>query len=352
MSWWERLRVNAKEYELRKDEFMKKWERRYIVITAIIFAVACIATIVFEYICVEKVEIIRTLLTSIFLLIAIAMIVYLFIGGIFAMKQGIHHIKKCDDELFGKIDQYKRCWGENQHYYIKQIQIINLYYGEGGKVDELVKNKEIERLYARADFLLIQNSLFDNLITCFYSLVISVVASFVCQMMESESVLLMFVWMVIILLSFFGIILSRYAEKGQAGSYRYYIDEYERGLLLQKITDLEKKLTITADDEQILETKQVVINELIRMRQKNKLKKQKEKLESDIKQVGQLDLCLGDYSKCYIQKIYVNGTTACLVYDREKGKENNYIGELNLMNQEYAILYRIMNSYELISYSE
>ena len=70
-------------------------------------------------------------------------------------------------------------------------------------------------------------------------------------MMECESALLIFVWMVTILLAFFGIILSRYAEKGQAGSYRYYIDEYERGLLLQKIADLEKKLTINGDDEQM-----------------------------------------------------------------------------------------------------
>ena len=231
--------------------------KRYIVVTAIIFAITCVATVVFVYnvshLSVGTVEIIRTILNLIFLLIAVAMIVYFVICGILIMKRGIHNIKKCDDEIFRKIDQYKKCWGEDKHYYIKQIQIINLYYEEGGKVDELVKNKEIERLYARADFLLIQNSLFDNLITCFYSLVISVIASFVCQMMECESVLLMFVWMVTILLSFFGIILSRYAEKGQAGSYRYYIDEYERDLLLQKITDLEKELTITGDDEQILD---------------------------------------------------------------------------------------------------
>lgn len=213
-----------------------------------------------------------------------------------------------------------------------------------------MKNKEIERLYARADFLLIQNSLFDNLITCFYSLVISVIASFVCQMMECESVWLMFVWMVTILLSFFGIILSRYVEKGQAGSYRYYIDEYERELLLQKINDLEKKLTITDDDEQILETKQIVINELICIRQKKKIKKQKEKLETDIRQIGKLDLCIGDYNTCYIQKIYINGVVGCLVYDQEKGKENNYIGELNLINQDYLILYQILNRYGLISY--
>ena len=201
-------------------------------------------------------------------------------------------------------------------------------------------------------FLLIQKSLFDNLITCFYSLAISVIASFVCQMMECESTLLIFVWMVIILLAFFGIFLSRYVEKGQAGSYRYYIDEYERGLLLQKIADLEKKLTINVDDEQMLETKQLVINELIHIRKKKKLKKEKEKLENDIKQVGQLDLCIGDYNTCYIQKIYINGMAGCLVYDREKGKENNYIGELNLINQEYSILYQILKRYGLISYCE
>lgn len=326
------------------------------VITAIICAIACVASVLFVYnvssLSVGTVEIIKTILSSIFLLVAVAMIVYFVVCGILTMKRGISNIKKCHDELFRKIDQYKKCWGEDKHYYIKQIQIINLYYEEDGKVDELVKNKEIERLYARADFLLIQNSLFDNMIACFYSLVISVIASFVCQMMECESVLLMFVWMVTILLSFFGIILSRYAEKGQAGSYRYYINEYERGLLLQKVTDLEKKLTITVDDEQILETKQVVINELIRIRQTKKLKKQKEKLETDIKKVGQLDLCIGDYSTCYIQKIYINGIAGCLVYNREKGKENNYIGELNLINQEYSILYQILNRYDLISYCE
>lgn len=42
----------------------------------------------------------------------------------------------------------------------------------------------------------------------------------------------------------------------------------------------------------------------------------------------------------------------CLVYDREKGKENNYIGELNLINQDYSILYQILNRYDLISYCE
>ena len=122
--------------------------------------------------------------------------------------------------------------------------------------------------------------------------------------------------------------------------------------MLQKIMSLENELTITSDDEQILETKQVVINELIRIRQKKILKRKIEKLETDIKQVGQLNLCIGDYNACYIQKIHINGVVGCLVYDREKGKENNYIGELNLISHDYSILYQILNRYGLITYCE
>ncbi len=97
----------------------------------------------------------------------------------------------------------KNVGGKINNYYIKQIEIINLLTMKRmEKLMNLVKNKEIERLYARADFLFIQNSLFDNLTTCFYSLVISVIASFVCQMMECKRVWLMFVWMVTILLCF------------------------------------------------------------------------------------------------------------------------------------------------------
>lgn len=307
---------------------MKKWEKYYISITGVIFIITCIISIIFlrnvSHLSEVTVVIIKMILCLILLLIEVAMVVYFSILGIITMKRGMHNIKKCDDELFTKIDQYKKCWGEDNNYYIKQIEIINLLYKKDGKVDELVKNKEIERLYARADFLFVQNSLYDNLTTCFSSLVISVIASFVCQMMQCKRVILMFVWMITILICFFGIVLSRYAKKGHDGSYRYYIDEYERKLLMDKIRDLENELIITDQDEQILETKQV----------------------------GQLNLCMGDYTTYYIQKINIKGVSGCLVYDLEKGKENNYMGELNLINEDYSILYQILNRYDLISYYE
>lgn len=142
----------------------------------------------------------------------------------------------------------------------------------------------------------------------------------------------------------------KYAERGQAGSYRHYTDQYETKLLLEKIDKVERKFIITTDDEKIMKTQQVVINELIAIRKKKKAKTQKEKLDADIRRVEQLDLCIGDYSQCYIQKVFINGSVGYLVYNRKEGQENNYIGELNLINQQHSILYQIMNKYELISY--
>ena len=129
---------------------MEKWKKIYVVITGSIFGIMCVIAVLFalnvNMFPLEMVKSIRAILSSILLLIAVAMIVFFVICGIFTVKQGIRNIKKCDDELFRKIDQYKKCWNEDKHYYIKQIQIINLFYKKRGRVDELVKNKEIERL--------------------------------------------------------------------------------------------------------------------------------------------------------------------------------------------------------------
>lgn len=57
---------------------MEKWKKRYIVITAIIFAITCVATVLFAYnvnqLSIGMVEVIKTILSSLFLLIAVAMI--------------------------------------------------------------------------------------------------------------------------------------------------------------------------------------------------------------------------------------------------------------------------------------
>ena len=242
---------------------------------------------------------------------------------------------------------------ESEECYVKNIQIINFYYQKNGKVDELVSKHEIGRLFARLDFLSARHSLYENLITCFYSLVISILASVMYQLLQDKNgSVLCGIGVLATMFAFAVTVLLRYIVRGKSGSYKYLVDEYEKGLLLHKINVLEQSLTITDEDKKILETKQIIINELIRLIEKGRDKKQKEKIKDDMKCIEQLDLCLGDYSECYMQKIYINNQACYLVYDCEKGKDNNYIGELNLINQEYSILYEILKRYDLISYRE
>lgn len=295
-------------------------------------------------------EIMRKIVYYIILFVCIVAIVYFAIYIFTLIKKEFHNIRVCGDPLFEKIDQYKMCWTRDKYYYIKIIQIINLYYGENGEVNNLVKNKEIDRLYARAKFLYMQNSLTDNLSTYYFSLIISILASFFCKMYDSESSLVQVVCLVLTCLAFTVICLSSYAFKRENNSNINYVRKYEKKLLSEKIKKLEAEFVINLEDEKFLETKQLVIDELIRIRKKTIRKKKIEKVENDINQVTQLDLCIGEENGCHLREILINGKKGYLVYDREKGKENKHFGEANLINEEYFTLYQILKRYDLISY--
>ena len=88
----------------------------------------------------------------------------------------------------------------------------------------------------------------------------------------------------------------------------------------------------------------MIINFLIIIQGKN----EKKKIEADIRQVNELDLCLSDYRNYCVREIYINETKCCIVYKKEQGKENNYIGERNLANEQYALLYNILKKNDII----
>ena len=129
---------------------MRKWEKRYWNIVFIAIVIICI----FAFVVVKNknrvsslgYEILKNLILFGVVLVIVAVLIYYAIHIILFMKNGIHNIKECDDVVFNEIDKHKKCWGESKESYIKQIQIINLFYKENGKVDELVKNKEIDIL--------------------------------------------------------------------------------------------------------------------------------------------------------------------------------------------------------------
>ena len=73
----------------------------------------------------------------------------------------------------------------------------------------------------------------------------------------------------------------------------------------------------------------------------------------EISEIKKLNLSIANQKACYIQKIYINKESASLVYhEKNNNKKDNYIGKLNLINEEYIKLYEILCKYQLISYDE
>lgn len=330
---------------------MKKRDIIRIIISAIICAVALTVKCFGECFPTDVANAISFVSTILLLVILVGSCVELIIApGVISFKKGLHNIKECDDPIFSEIDKYKKCWGENKYLYIRMIQIINLYYKMGGKVSELVENKELDRLYARSDFLKKQVTFFYSISEGLYSLIISVIATEVLAVIEidNSSLMLVCVFGIDFLLVFLFVI--RYGERGQAGSYLYRIYEYEQSLLSKMINELESSLLISSEDERVMEMKQAAIDALISTRKTTKSKIKQQELERDIKYIEAMDLCLGEYENYYVKDIYINGFKGCLVYDKEKGSSNNYFGELNLVNQDYSLFYKILDKYGLINY--
>lgn len=295
----------------------------------------------------------RLLLSIGTLIFLFAIMTFIIINGILTLKRSVHNIKKCDDEIFNEIDKYKRRWGERKGNYSMHIQKINFVYSKDGEVEKLVQNKELDRLYKRADFLSVQNNLYDVLMTALSSLVISVLASFIFNTMDNQTMdttngLKICVVLLLIVLAFFVVTLLRYNEKGQLGSYGHYIDEYERKLLLEKIEEIERDMKISKNDEAILETKHIIINALIDKISKEKSKKNKKQLEADIEKVEQLNLYVEDYNKYVKKEISVNDKMCYLLYEKQEEKDENQTSDLELANEAYKSLNEILEKYKLI----
>lgn len=255
----------------------------------------------------------------------------------------------CDDEVFRTIDKYYLSWGGSNASSTRAIQIINLKYKEHGEVDVLVNKKGIDTLYRRMDFL--RRRISDSREV----------------FLEKNKVIIILVIVNILRLTNMGDMeWSAYMSVGDLifgvlYTLNKYVLEYspqngiykcEIKLLQEKIDTAERSLTIAEQDEKVLQTQQTVIELLIKKRRKSKRKKEQKELENSLEAIDKLNLCIHDYSDSYIREINIDGQTGYLVYDLEKGKENNYIGELNLKTQEFSKLYKILDQYRWISYLE
>lgn len=319
------------------------------------------------------IDILHLLALILLLLTMLSVLILPLISLCLFIKNGMKNLRSCDDELFDELDGYKKQWEENDNYYINQIKIINLFYAKGGKIDTIVKNKELTRLFLRTDYLSKQLSSFDDLTSNYQAFCISIVASVIMQIINYKNPFIVIFSTIMIVITFCAILLMKYHERGQISSYTHLINEYELGLLKQKIYKLEQELVCTNNDLDVLKMQKVVYAKLKKLRKKTWFwnRKRKKEIIQDIITVENLNLCIGSYPYYIKRQIKVNNNICYLVYKKNLTKLNyrksdsnklnrkkinrkkisrNY-NSLILKNNDYVILCNILNKYNLITFS-
>lgn len=282
------------------------------------------------------------------ILSAIGILLFLSVSGVWVIntfKSGFHNVRCCDDEMWDEIEGYKKRWSDNGDYYKKMIRVINHFYQKKGKVDKMVKRKEVDRLFLRLDFLNAQMNFENDLKSALQSLGISAVVSLMSGVVAGsyKNQVLIIIIEIISLLGFFLIIIVFYSWRGKFGSYDYLINQYEKKLLLKKIDKLNKVLSATLENEEALKAQQVVINALIAKCKKAR-KKDQEDIKKDIHIIESLQLDIGHKDELYVQTVKVGKNMIKLFY--RKGGVNSCYNFEQLVNDQYKQMYKILEKYE------
>lgn len=259
------------------------------------------------------------------------------VRAIVLVKHGFHNLRKCDDELFDNIDCYSVIARED---YLSKIGVINYYYQENGEIDKLIGNQEIDRLYARKDFLSVRYNLFGELTTYFYSLVISIIASFFYDLVDLQDAWQVAINIGIIVIAFFVVILFKYVKRGQDGSFAYQIEEFELRLLDEKIKTLEDKLVISADEEKIIRTRQYAISALQKLYVKAIRKKARSAIKNDIDTMRNLQLGLNGCTSFELREFTFGGYVGQIAY-----LTGNNVPDDTFLDNDFSTLYRILCKY-------
>ena len=325
---------------------MKKIQRGLRISAIVEFFIAVVCTIILYLNKKQRINIqflnikeIALLAITLCLLVIIEEISLFVFAGVKIVKKGYHNVNYCDDELFAEIDKYTYCYKESNLYYTNLIRIINLYYREGGPIDKLEKENQIEKLLLRNDFLHKQKNLFEDVINLFNSFTISIIVAVLGEELTDGSGLVKLVAMIFIIGSFFVIVFAKYVYRGQGGICLNQVYEYEISKLEEKISKLENKLIISNDNEKYIYTQYVALKELV----SRKNKKNKAILE-DIDELSKIDLCMEKAENIYDRKLYVNEKEIYLAYK----KNNEEYMEETLANEEFEKLYKILSKYKMI----
>lgn len=268
--------------------------------------------------------------------------------GVGVIKKGYHNIKCCDDELFAEIDKHMYCYKESNLYYINLIRIINLYYREEGPIDKLAKEKQIERLFLRNDFLHKQKNLHEELSTLFNSFAISLIVGLLGGSLTDDNAFITLVVALVMASSFFVIFFIKYVYRGQGGICLNQIYEYEIAKLEEKISNLQKTFIISNEDEKYINTQQVALKELVKKKNKDRKYKKDTTIIEDIYDLSNVDLCIIEDNNIYDKKLHINNQEVYFAYK----KSEDCCLESTFANGGFEKVYNILSKYELIDLSE
>lgn len=290
----------------------------------------------------------KYLFTSCILLIGFVLGIIVISGACFiaVMKKIYYNLNQCDDKLFEEIDQYKNVRNENDKSYHRCIRKMKSLYCENGEVEKLIKRGEIGRIFRRKSFLQKRKRYFSDMTNFLISLIISFIASVLyCQFIDSKGVEL-FLILGVVVCGFFLICGMPFYKRGEEGSFEYCLIDIELNLIEQKILDYCNVIEVL--DERIIDTQQIVINQLLKMEIKEKAKRKK--INKDIETIENLDLSFEDSDNVEVKQVLVGDHIVYLPYDKQNGKEYNYTGNHYLISEEYSKLVKIIEKYDIITY--
>ena len=322
------------------EKFIERFDKIikiFMFIFVIVFLSYSFLNMLKDNLSVECFQLIEGILSLIIIAGILAMPVVIIVKGIVSIKRGFHNLRKCDDSLFENIDFHKVYSKED---YFNKIGIINLYYKLNGMVDKLIENNEIYRLYARRDFLTVRKNLFNDLTTYFYSLIISIIASFFCKVADMNDVWQAVINICVIAIMFFIVITFKYVKRGQDGSYAYQVEVFESRLLEDKIKMLEDRIIASEDEEKVLKTRQYVIRGLQSLYIKAIRKKTKDSIKKDIGVIQKLNLVLND-CPCYeLREVHVCNDIGYIAYSKDKAQDKELF-----LREDFGVLYSIIQKY-------
>lgn len=263
-------------------------------------------------------------------------IILLFFSVILIAKficTNIWNMKSCGDKVFDELDDYNTRWGDSKEHYNDMINAINFYYKENGKIDTFVGN-DLERLFNRLEFLKIQISTKEHMITCITSIGLSFLATMIWEVFvtpQGNNI----VTFISIIFTLIIAILFRYDGNINVGSNEVY--NYEMQLLNNKISRAESQLLIDFESEEFLLTKKNALVAMINKCSYTIGKKQKAIIE-DIKALEKVNLYVKDISEYRISRCTIGKREGYFVFTA-----NN-----ELVNDQYRILYKILRKHELV----